>query len=213
MADIHLICFDLGRVLVRICDSWKHAGEMARIPAPIERLPDDKRKAVHASVAALEVGQIDHAEFCDRVTPIFGLDRSHIESAWNVYPLGVFEGAVELVDELNSRNFATACLSNTNASHWGMMSDQSHPAYFPFERFTHAFASHLIGARKPDPAAYEHVETIAQVPGPRIAFFDDLPENIAAALQRGWNATLITRDEDPIAQARRALLRLGVLPD
>jgi putative hydrolase of the HAD superfamily len=91
------------------------------------------------------------------------------------------------------------------------MSDPSHPAYLPLHKFTHRFASQLIGHRKPDQAIYAHVEQAAAVPGQQIAFFDDVPQNVQAARRRGWQAEQILHDGQPIHQIRRHLRRLGVL--
>lgn len=85
-------------------------------------------------------------------------------------------------------------------------------AFLPLGRMRHRFASHLVGARKPEAAIYAHVERESGVAPERIAFFDDVPENIAAARARGWKAHVITPDESPIAQARRWLEQYDVIP-
>ena len=100
----------------------------------------------------------------------------------------------------------TACLSNTNEHHWGLLSDRKHPAFFPLAELDHQFASHLIRARKPDEAIYEHLEKEAGVSGPEILFFDDVEENVRAARKRGWDAEWIDPElNNPMRQIREAL--------
>ena len=91
------------------------------------------------------------------------------------------------------------------------MWDRSHSSYFPFDRFTWCFASHLIGVCKPSGAIYEHVERTSGLPPDSILFVDDLETNVAAARKRGWNAEQIRVDSDPIEQARAHLRAHRVL--
>src|SRR5439155_2426569 len=92
----------------------------------------------------------------------------------------------ELLRDLADADVKTACLSNTNVNHWRIISDPSESAYFPLHRLNWQFASHLVGARKPQTEIYEHVERATGARADRILFFDDLAENIEAAMSRGW---------------------------
>jgi 2-haloacid dehalogenase len=47
--------------------------------------------------------------------------------------------------------------------------------------------------------------------GDRIIFFDDLPENIAAAEARGWKGYVVPVGENPIPAIRGNLKEAGVL--
>ena len=78
-------------------------------------------------------------------------------------------------------------------------------------RIKHHFASHLLRLRKPDQAIYAHVESATGSSPEQIVFFDDMLENVQAAGQRGWHASQILADRDPIVQVREHLPRLGVL--
>ena len=209
--SIGLICFDLGRVLVRICDNWQHACAVAKINPGIQQLEDTKKAALRELVVASEKGQLATDEFNRRSSELFNIPADHVAAMTGVYLLGIYPGATELIDELHSRGYRTACLSNTNATHWRQMSDPAVPCCLPLERLTYQFGSHLIGARKPDPAAYAHVERATEMSGPQIVFFDDLPENVVAAQQRGWRAHRIATDRDPVQQVREHLSRYGVL--
>jgi putative hydrolase of the HAD superfamily len=210
-STVRLICFDLGRVLVRICDNWQHGGEVARLPMPLPRLADPVRHELTQAVVESETGRISLDEFCARSGRLFGIDPGHIRAVSDVYLLGCYDGVGELLDELNQRGYQTGCLSNTNDNHWRIMFDSGGQDYAPLAGLRHRFGSQLIGIRKPDPKIYEHVEQALKLEGSQILFFDDLPENIEAARQRGWLGEVIAHDGEPVKQARRHLSRLGVL--
>jgi putative hydrolase of the HAD superfamily len=214
MTDVGLIVFDLGRVLVRICDSWDHACEVARLPIKLPPRDQAMRAALSAPVAEMETGRIDSAEFCRRAARVFGVEPNHIGSILDCYLLGPYPGVAELLGELSSNGFQTACLSNTQTEHWNQMFDGSHRAALPMHRLTHRFASHLLGLRKPDEAIYARVERDTGFAGSQIVFFDDMLENVEAAKRRGWHAYQILRERDePVAQMREHLVEHGVLRD
>jgi 2-haloacid dehalogenase len=64
---------------------------------------------------------------------------------------------------------------------------------------------------KPDKAVYRDAERRFGVAGDRILFFDDLPDNVAAALRMGWQAMAIDHAGDTARQIEAALQRHGVL--
>ncbi len=203
--DVRLVVFDLGRVLIRICDDWKHACAVAGVPAPGIELSDAATAALHEAVCAAEVGRIDLDEFARASAPHLGISPEHVVALSHAYLRGPYPGASELLDDLRAAGVATACLSNTNANHWRLMTDPAGPNFMPFDRLTHRFASHLVRARKPDDRIYAHVEAETGVGPGEIIFFDDVDENIETARRRGWDAHQIRIDADPIAQARTVL--------
>jgi putative hydrolase of the HAD superfamily len=207
-----IIIFDLGRVLVNICESWRHACDMAGMTqGRAGQLTPEERAAMMQLVVAHETGRIDQASFCNKASTIFQLDPTHINALSDIYLINTFPGAIELIDELNQRGSQTACLSNTNPHHWAIMSDREHPAWLPMHKFHHRFASHLIGHRKPADAIYEHVENETGFSGQQIVFFDDLKENVEAATRRGWIGVQVEKGINPIEQIRTALSQMGVL--
>jgi glucose-1-phosphatase len=207
--DIELVIFDLGRVLIKICDGWQHACEVAGIPRPGDIDATCQQKLMEF-VQQHEVGNIDFARFTSGCAPLLGISAHHVAALSNAYLLGPYEGAMELVDRLNAAGLKTACLSNTNANHWRLVTDRDNPNYLTLENLTHVFASHLVRMRKPEDRIYAHVEQVTRVAPERIIFFDDMEENIAASRRRGWHGYQIAMDRDPITQARTHLKARGI---
>lgn len=206
-----LVIFDLGRVLIRICDDWRHACVVAGVPVPAGQLDERAQAALHQAVCDTEVGKIDLDGFAHATCSLMGIEPQHVKRLSDAYLLGPYPGSEELLDELHARGVHTACLSNTNANHWRLLLDPAGPHYGTMRRLTHQFASHLVGARKPDEAIFAHVERQCGRTGPEIAFFDDLPANVVAASSRGWHARHIDPLRDPLPQLRKYLQELELL--
>lgn len=204
---IELVVFDLGRVLIRVCDDWRHASRCAGISLPdnTRDLNDADCEALQAVVARYDTGQIDVQAFCREIAPLQGLTPEQAFKAHDVFLRGPYRGATKLIADLARANLKTACLSNTSDHHWRQMLDPAGPNFMSLHRLTWQFASHLIGVVKPHSAIYEHVERTTKIPPARTVFFDDLQANVAAARQRGWNAYQIQTGSDPVAQARSQL--------
>jgi len=211
MSD-RLIVFDLGRVLVRICDNWQHACEVAGVPAPSRQIDEAVRAEVMRFVIENETGRLDHISFARSLAPILGLEHQHVLALSDAYLLGPYDGAAELIDDLHTAGHATACLSNTNTNHWRIMTDPADRHGQALARLTHKFASHLIGHRKPEPEAFVHVERETGAKPDSIIFFDDVAENVAVAKQRGWTAHVVEICDNPIPAIRRQLRYNRLLP-
>jgi glucose-1-phosphatase len=208
---IRLVVFDLGRVLVRICDDWMHACSTAGIELGARELGPADFLRLRELVHQIEVQEIDFVMFSDQVGKILGATAEQIATASAAFVVGLYEGVPELLDELAAAGVKTACLSNTNEHHWGLLSDRQHPAFFPLGKLDHQFASHLIRARKPGAEIYAHLENATGLKGPQILFFDDMEENVRAARNRGWSAEWIDAERnDPLGQIRAALRGHGV---
>jgi HAD superfamily hydrolase (TIGR01509 family) len=210
---IHLVCFDLGRVLIRICEDWGHACEVAgvKLPAGLGK-PDAATQAeIGRLIALYDSGKIDLAQFASAVAPLRGLRAQDVIDLQEAYLLGPYPGVVELIDDLRATGVKTACLSNTTENHWRQMLDPNNPNYLPLEKLDFRFASFLAGARKPGDEIYQHVERETGVEGSQILFFDDAKENIETAARRGWRAVLIEHDGDPVRQVRKHLRQADIV--
>ena len=205
--EIRLVVFDIGQVLVRVCDGWQDACKRVGIARHAIDLSDHESKQMAEIIERWDSGLIDLEQFANEVAPLRGITAAEVIRIHHAYLLGCFDGAVELIDDLNVAGLQTACLSNTNAGHWKQMSTPGDATYFPLDRMTYRFASHLVGCCKPDERIYRHVEERTGVRGSQVMFFDDRAENVRAATRIGWQGHVIALDGDPIAQVRRHLCR------
>ena len=205
---IRLVVFDLGNVLVRLVTSGEEACRLAGVQPTG---PWDAARH-HRVMCAFELGHISEDEYlavageCLANVGVAGVER--IFDAWI---RGPYPGAGELIAELKSRGLRTACLSNTTSRHWRIMTDPANECGRELAHLDHLFASHLLRAAKPDPAAYRAVELATGVCANEILFFDDRDENVRAAQSIGWQARPIDPTRDGVQQIRYTLAREGVL--
>ncbi|MEM1356267.1 MAG: HAD-IA family hydrolase [Planctomycetota bacterium] len=210
---------DLGRVLLRIAEDWPHAYQLAGLAhltppqgdiSSAERRGDGRES--ERLFAGFETGRTSVQDYLRVFARDLGVtvhQASDLIDAWLIEP---FDRAEWLIEELLRRDVMAACLSNTNAHHWRLLTDPSHRSYLPLHRLDHVFASQLIGHAKPGEGAYRHVEVTTGIARGHTLFFDDLPENIESARRRGWHGVVIERgpEADPIAQVVEELTAYGV---
>lgn len=203
-----LVCFDLGGVLVRICRDWAEGCAAAGVPVR----PFEADAAHHAArqdlVMRLQRGELDgpdfHVAMSDLLDRVWTPDEiARIDAAWL---LGPYPGTTDVVHDLHAAGFQTACLSNTSHDHWGPLC-----AYENVAALHHPHASHLLGLAKPDQAIYETFEREVGRRPEEIVFFDDLPENVEAAITRGWRAHRIDHAGDTAAQIRDVMSGHGLV--
>ncbi|MCE9619323.1 MAG: HAD-IA family hydrolase [Planctomycetes bacterium] len=205
---VEWVVFDLGGVIIRIHRTWRDAAEAAGVRSPVD--PAKHREEEFRSLISLQQrGVLSHDAFCRGVSELSG-GLVHADDVSRIHAsviLGAEPGAEQLLAELKRRGLATACLSNTNATHWEQM--QSIPA---FDAIEHRHASHLFQLEKPDEAIFRAFERATQARAASILYFDDLEENVAAAKRAGWNAVAIDPHRDTVPQIRVALEKYGAHP-
>src|SRR5262249_25149442 len=114
-----LVVFDLGRVLIRISDSWDHACECAGIGKPqTGPLSDEAKRAAEQIIGRYDSGAIDTETFAEQIAAYRGLQPADVIRILEVYLRGPYSGVTELLDELRRAGVTTACLSNTTDIHW-----------------------------------------------------------------------------------------------
>ena len=212
---IRLVCFDLGGVIVRTCDSWASACVRAGVPYRPEVEELRRQDRVRALDVEWQLGLIDPDGYfrglSDRLERLYSVEElERIHQAWL---LGEFPGTDALVRKLNGLGtVTTACLSNTNAHHWQMMgADSASSPFQAFHNLRDRQASHLLHLVKPGPEIYREFERRTGAAGGEILFFDDLTENVEAARRAGWQAEEIRPGEEPSAQIGRLLEAHGIL--
>lgn len=202
--------FDLGNVLVHITLNAPEAFARTELTLP-ESYHDP---AVQARLRELhterETGRMHCGRYYEIVSELVGLAIEDVVTVSEAWLIRAFDGAADLLHEICGNGYQVACLSNTNAQHIGFVNDPRHPGYLPLHKLDYRFFSFAVGAMKPDPAIYEHVEAITGVVPGQILFFDDREENLTIAQQRGWQTCLIDHTADPIVQIRMRLEGVGI---
>lgn len=201
------VVFDLGGVVVRIRRSWREAAIHAGIQDDVVlSLADAQWQDL---VDALQRGVMHSTAFAREVA---NRSRNVVgEAIVSRIHRGVLAGEYarvgDLLDALHRNSILTACLSNTDDLHWSMMED----GYPAVSRIQTRFASHLIGARKPESKAFRHVESQLGLEPEDIMYFDDVSEFIDAARDRGWNAHVIDHRYETAQQMESILKQYGVV--
>ena len=222
MSRISLICFDLGGVIIRHCRTWAEGCAAAGLPLHAECDTPEASAARKRLSAAMTQGQLDQDEFYRRMSettrphpraePRYTPD--HVRAIHHTWLGQEYEGVHAVVGELIRGPVArghvrAGILSNTNPAHWSRI--ESEPAYPTARLIPHRFASHLMKLAKPDPRIFRAFERETGIPGREILFFEDMPENLAAARSAGWNTVPIDHTGDTAAQIRQALGLNGML--
>ncbi len=195
------LLFDLGGVLVDIDFSCALRAWAAHSSLSVEEL---KREfGFDAHYQRHERGEITASEYFDHLASTLKLtaSREQVASGWNSIFVGEIAQTRALVQTM--RAFLPCyAFTNTNASHMATWS-----TLFPqvVQSFDRIFASHEMGMRKPERAAFEHVSRSLGIEVGSIVFFDDLLENAQAAAEAGLQAVHVRSPDD----VRDSLRRLG----
>ncbi len=214
MSD-RVVCFDWGGVLLRICRSWAEGCNAAGLDVRGEVQAPElviKRRAISEQ---FQIGRLSADEYAVAMSHAMGGVYSpqevvRVHDAWLIeeYP-----GVDRVVADLHATpGVRTALLSNTNALHWERHRPTRGLRPFPTAgSLHHPNASHLMGCAKPGLEIYRHFESLVGARADSIIFFDDLPDNIAAAASVGWRAVQVDHEGDTAKQIRAALVAAGVL--
>jgi putative hydrolase of the HAD superfamily len=120
-------------------------------------------------------------------------------ASWSV----IRPGAAAILEDLNQAGLPVVVLSNAPASF--ALRAPGLPWYGLAQQW---FFSASLGLTKPDPGIYRHVEQALKCRPQQLWFVDDRPENVAGAIDCGWQAHLWKNDADTRAWLERA----GLLP-
>jgi putative hydrolase of the HAD superfamily len=198
MHSVDALIFDLGGVVVeidfrRVFAAWSsHTGVTPETIA--------SRFRFDAAYAAHEKGEIEAPEFFDALRGSLGLEISDEQflAGWNeifVQEMPNMRGLLRQTEAL----FPLYLFSNTNTAHKQYFLNNYQEVLSPFREL---FLSSDIGMRKPEPEAFHAIAARIGMRPERLAFFDDLPENVAGARAAGLKAFHV-RSADEIAAALR----------
>lgn len=109
---------------------------------------------------------------------------------------------VELIEELKARGLRVVCGTNVIDGHY-----RKHLENDDYRCFQRVYASHLMGAAKPDPVFYERILEAEGVAPSEAFFTDDAAENAEAAAALGIAAYRY----DDARGLRARLVELGLL--
>jgi glucose-1-phosphatase len=178
------LLFDLGRVVIDIDFNLAFAkwAEYARCdPAAIaQRFSHDEAYKRH------ERGEIELDQYFTALRSALGVEISDAQllDGWNAIFIGEMPGISPLLARA-AHQFPLYVLSNSNRAHERYWSTR-----FPgvLNHFRQIYVSSTIGRRKPEAEAYKYVVKAIGATAERVAFFDDILENVDAARACGLQA-------------------------
>ena len=196
------VIFDLGKVLL----DFDYGVAIRRLLPRCRTSLEELRRVLTQDrlLVDYETGLVTTPEFFARLQPAI-----RYEGTFDEFRLGFgdiftpIEPMIALHAELHRRGVPTYVLSNTNE----LAVDYVRARYPWFADFDGLVLSYEHRAMKPEPALYEVAERMSGRRGGELFYFDDRPENIQAALARGWQGCV---HDDP-ARSRAALTAAGLL--
>jgi FMN phosphatase YigB (HAD superfamily) len=201
MARVDAVIFDLGNVLVFHDNEllYQRLAERAGVtPAAVRQA-----LAEPELFFAINRGWLDADGIRRTVCRAIGADLTADEFAalWCCH-FQVHRAVLPLVERLVGR-VRLLLLSNTNVLHTAYL----RPRLPLLDRFDHLLFSHDLGLVKPETAFYQAALGRASVRPDRTAFFDDVPEFVAAARALGIHGYVF----QDLATFTRDLVDLGLL--
>jgi len=211
---VRVVCFDLGGVVVRICNGWAEGCAAAGLDLREGEISPDSIDAKTGLVHDLTTGAIDGPAFFRALSEGVGglYTPDEFERVHRAWILGEYDGVAGLIAALRDHQACTtACLSNTNHVHWEQLMGAGGDRFPAFDALQRRHASHLLRSAKPDEAIYRVFERDLGVRGAGILFFDDRPENIETAEGIGWRAHRVDPTTETAPQIESALRAHGIL--
>ncbi|MBW2609486.1 MAG: HAD family phosphatase [Deltaproteobacteria bacterium] len=184
MIGFEVLMFDLGGVLV----DFTGLVNLSMLFPSVDIEEIRHKWLMSPVVKKFETGRCNADEFSSEFIEEWNLDITPEKflAEFKSWASGPFDGAVELLESLRS-NYTLVCLTNSNEIHWDCIKD-----VMGFDVvFHHLFSSHMIGAAKPDKAAFDYVLNCLEVKPEKVAFFDDNHHNVDSARSLGINAYVV----------------------
>jgi glucose-1-phosphatase len=186
------LLFDLGRVVIDIDFNLAFAkwAEYACCDQAViaQRFSYDDAYKRH------ERGEIDADEYFTILRLALGVEISNAQllDGWNAIFVGEMPGISRLLTDV-ARRFPLYVFSNSNREHELCWSKRFTGV---LRHFREIYVSSTIGLRKPEAEAYNYVVRAIGTSAERIAFFDDVLENVDAARACGLQAFQVKSTAD-----------------
>jgi putative hydrolase of the HAD superfamily len=196
---IDALVFDFGNVLVDIdfARAFARWGGQAGVPAAelAARFQVDEAYCAH------ERGEMSERDYFAALRRRLGiaLGDEAMLAGWNAIIGDPLPGIEALVARLAGR-FPLYVFSNTNPAHLAHFAPRHRRLLSHFRK---TVASCDIGGRKPEPAAFLSLADIVGTTPGRLAFFDDLEENVQGARHAGLQAFRVSSAAEIEAIAER----------
>ena len=186
---VDALVLDFGGVLVEI--DFKRAFAAWAAAAGVSAAELASRFAFDDAYCAHERGEIEAASYFAALRKTLGIELADAEllAGWNSIFGAPLPGVEEALRSL-SRELPLFVFSNTNKAHLAHFQPRYRELLSHVKR---TITSCDIGRRKPDPEAFLRMAGLTGLPPPRLAFFDDLEENVAGARQAGLQAWRVSR--------------------
>jgi glucose-1-phosphatase len=161
-----------------------------------------------------ETGGISSTEFVESIRNAANppLEAADVIAVWNSIFIEMPRHRFDMLLRLRQQ-YKVFLLSNINDLHERWIAEYMPRAHgiqdYESRYFDGVYFSHLIRLRKPDTAIYEYMLADAELLPEECVFFDDLPENIAAAKAIGIQGFLHPVGSEIEEHVARALQGIG----
>ena len=196
--SIRWIVFDLGGVVINV--NFKNF--FTALPNQYHMLIMQKEQVLTQIFRSYEgsSGEQLPEQVFDQIRDLLNVPVSNQQliAAINAMLGAPIEEVCHAIEKL-SKNYAIACLSNTNHIHWDYLLEH----YPVMEKFQVQIASHLVGAAKPDAKIYQIAQDKLQAQAQELLFFDDKSENVDMARSLGWQSSIFSSYESLLSTCAR----------
>jgi glucose-1-phosphatase len=185
--QLEAVIFDLGGVVFaisfeQIIESWAESAGCDPNDIAQKFRIDDHYKL-------FEIGKISPKEYRSHACDVLGIAISDedFDRGWNSIYLDLLPNIESLLLQLKHKT-RLLVLTNTNEIHAKEWRVRYSDILKYFEKI---FASHEIGARKPSPESFNKILDYLDTTPDRVAFFDDLSDNVEGALSIGISSFVV----------------------
>ena len=199
---IKAVAFDIGKVLL----DFDYSILVRKLAPQTQWGEDELNDYLNQSplLARYESGELSSSKFFEQIKGETGFRGS--EAGFAALFEDIFtpiSGMIDLHRQIAQSGIPTFTFSNTNE----MAVRYIARTYDFWPIFKGHILSYEVGALKPGAKIYEALEECSGFTGREIAYLDDLPENCAAAGERGWQVCC----HKDVSYSREFFRELGVL--